>query len=123
MISCLVSGNMGDVDIDTLTFEEYLALKRKEQGSGLVRPAIGAEVQFEIKNQFIWGLRKDPFSGAKTEDAHEHIENVLYIVSLFNNPGVSHYAIMLRVFSMTLPVLQKDGLIGCLLEPLILGRY
>ena len=59
-------------------------------------------MQFEIKNQFIRELRKDPFSGSKTEDAHEHIDNVLYIFSLFNIPGVSHDAIMLRVFPMTL---------------------
>ena len=77
---------MGDVDIDTLTVEEYLALTRDEQGPGLVRPAIGAEVHFEIKNQFIRELWKDPFSGAKTEDAHKHIKNVLYIVSLLNIP-------------------------------------
>ena len=37
---------MGDVDIDTLTLEEYLALTREEQGPGLVRPAIGDDVQF-----------------------------------------------------------------------------
>jgi hypothetical protein len=61
---------MGDVDIDTLTLEECLAPTRDEQGPGLVRPAIGAEVQFEIKNQFIKELRKDPFSGANTEDAY-----------------------------------------------------
>ena len=93
---------MGDVDINTLTLEEYLALTRDEQGPGLVRPAIGADVQFEIKDQFIRELRKDPFSGAKTEDAHEHIENVLYIVNLFSIPTVPHDAIILRVFPMTL---------------------
>lgn len=86
---------MGDVGIDTLTLEKYLGLTREEQGPGLVRPIIGADVQFEIKNQFISELRKDPFSGSKTEDDHEHIDNVLYIMSLFNIPGVSHDAIML----------------------------
>ena len=46
--------------------------------------------------------RKDPFSGNKTEDAYEHIDNVLYIASLFNIPEVFHDAAMLRVFPMTL---------------------
>lgn len=72
------------------------------QGRDVVRLVIGANVQFEIKNQFIWELRKNPFSGNKTEDAHEHIEDVLYIASLFNIPGVSHDVVMLRVFPMTL---------------------
>jgi hypothetical protein len=79
-----------------------LALTQEEQGPGLVMPAIGNDVQFEIKNQFIRELQKDRFSGSRTEDAHEHIDNVLYVVSLFNIPGVSHDAIMLRVFPMTL---------------------
>jgi hypothetical protein len=49
-----------------------------------------------------FSLHQDPFPGNKTEDAHEHIDNVLYIVSLFNISGVSHDVIMLRVFPMTL---------------------
>ena len=93
---------MGVIDIDTLTLEEYLALTRDEQGPGLVRPMIGADVQFEIKPQFMRELREKPFAGLKTEDAYEHVDNVLYITSLFNIPGVSHDAVMLRVFPMTL---------------------
>jgi hypothetical protein len=50
---------MGDVHIDTLTLEEYLALTQEEQGPCLVRPIIRADVQFEIKTQFINELRKD----------------------------------------------------------------
>lgn len=85
-----------------LTLEEYLAMTRDEQGPGLVRLMIGADVQFEIKLQFMRELREKPFARLKTEDAYEHVENVLYITSLFNIPGVSHDAIMLRVFPMTL---------------------
>lgn len=98
----LVSGTMEVIDIDTLTLEEYLAMTRDEQGPGLVRPMIGADVQFKIKPQFMRELREKPFAGLKTEDAYEHEENVLYITSLFNIPGVSHDAVMLRVFPMTL---------------------
>ena len=95
------------VDINTLTLEEYLALNRDEQGPGLVRPTIGADVQFEIKPQFMRELREKPFTGLKSEDAYEHVENVLYITSLFNIPGVSHDAFMLRVFPMTLGGIAK----------------
>ncbi|GJX08173.1 hypothetical protein Tco_0196105 [Tanacetum coccineum] len=45
---------------------------------------------------------RDAFSGNKNDDAHEHVEQVLDIVSLFNIPGVTHDAVMLRVFPITL---------------------
>ena len=47
-------------------------------------------------------LREKLFAGNKDEDAYEDVENVLYVSSLFNIPGVSHDAVMLRVFPMTL---------------------
>ena len=93
---------MGAINIDALTLEEYLAVTRDEQGPGLVRPTIGENVRFEIKDQFMRELRAKLFSGNDDEDAFEHIEHVLYITSLFNIPGVSNDAILLRVFPMTL---------------------
>ncbi|GJW08007.1 reverse transcriptase domain-containing protein [Tanacetum coccineum] len=47
-------------------------------------------------------LREDTFSENKNEDAHDHIDRVLNIVDLFNIPGVSKDAVMLRVFPFTL---------------------
>ncbi|GKA35413.1 hypothetical protein Tco_0721904 [Tanacetum coccineum] len=47
-------------------------------------------------------LREDTFSGNKNNDAHEHVERVLDIVSLFNIPGVSRDDVMLHVFPITL---------------------
>ncbi|GJT80600.1 hypothetical protein Tco_1054942 [Tanacetum coccineum] len=47
-------------------------------------------------------LREDTFSGNKNDDSHEHIERVLDIVSLSNIPRVTHDAVMLRVFPITL---------------------
>ncbi|GJS08805.1 hypothetical protein Tco_0365601 [Tanacetum coccineum] len=47
-------------------------------------------------------LREDTFSENKNEDAHYHIDRVLSIVGLFNIPGVSKDAVMLRVFPFTL---------------------
>ncbi|GJW57604.1 hypothetical protein Tco_0104335 [Tanacetum coccineum] len=47
-------------------------------------------------------LREDTFYGNKNDDAHEHVERVLDIVSLFNVPGETHDAVMLCVFPITL---------------------
>ncbi|GJU53490.1 zinc knuckle CX2CX4HX4C containing protein [Tanacetum coccineum] len=52
--------------------------------------------------QFIRELREDTFLRNKNDDAHEHVERILDIVSLFNIPRVSHDAVMLRVFPITL---------------------
>nr|GEU70098.1 hypothetical protein [Tanacetum cinerariifolium] len=59
-------------------------------------------VNFEIKIQFMRELREDAFLGNKNDDAHEHIEKILDIVSLFNIPRVSHDITMFRVFPITL---------------------
>ncbi|GKC03459.1 hypothetical protein Tco_0995069 [Tanacetum coccineum] len=98
---------MAGVDINTLTMEQYLALARGNQALGMVKPEIEGNVNFEIKSQFMRELREDTFSGNKNEDAHDHIDRVLNIVSLFNILGVSHDAVMLRVFPFTLTEAAK----------------
>ncbi|GJU36028.1 hypothetical protein Tco_1184382 [Tanacetum coccineum] len=90
------------VDVDTLTMEQYLALSRENQAPGVVKPKIGGNVNFKIKSQFMHKLKEDTFFGNKDEDAHDHIDRVLSIVGLFNIPGVSKDAVMLRVFPFTL---------------------
>nr|GEU53936.1 hypothetical protein [Tanacetum cinerariifolium] len=47
-------------------------------------------------------LREDTFSENKNEDAHDHVDRVLNIVSLFNIPKVSQDEVLLRVFPFTL---------------------
>nr|GEU64462.1 hypothetical protein [Tanacetum cinerariifolium] len=47
-------------------------------------------------------FREDTFSGNKNDDAYENVERILDIVSLFNISGVTHDAVMLRVFPITL---------------------
>ncbi|GKA00383.1 ribonuclease H-like domain-containing protein [Tanacetum coccineum] len=47
-------------------------------------------------------LRRKIFAGTDDEDAHEHVRRVLEIVDLFHFPGVTHDAVMLRVFPITL---------------------
>ncbi|GKB27176.1 hypothetical protein Tco_0866577, partial [Tanacetum coccineum] len=93
---------MGNVDINTLTMEQYLALTRGNQAPVMVKPEIGNTINFKMKSPFMRELKEDTFSGNKNDDAHEHVARVLDIVRLFYIPGVSHDAIMLRVFSITL---------------------
>ncbi|GJY49311.1 putative reverse transcriptase domain-containing protein [Tanacetum coccineum] len=55
-------------------------------------------------------LREDTFFGNKDEDSHDHIDQVLSIVGLFNIPGASKDLVMLRVFPFTLTgSIKKDG--------------
>ncbi|GJT86149.1 hypothetical protein Tco_1067866 [Tanacetum coccineum] len=93
---------MAEGEIDNLTMEQYIALTRGNQAPGVVKPEIVGNVNFKIRSQFMRELREDTFSENKNDDAHEHVERVLDIVSLFNIPGVSHDAFMLRVFPITL---------------------
>ncbi|GJT22809.1 hypothetical protein Tco_0892746 [Tanacetum coccineum] len=65
-------------------------------------PTIGDDVEFEINANFMRELRRKLFAGTDDEDAYEHVRTVLEIVNLFHFPGVTHDAIMLRVFSITL---------------------
>ncbi|GJZ50068.1 hypothetical protein Tco_0604258 [Tanacetum coccineum] len=73
MSSCLEGSKMGDVDINTLLMEQHLALTRGNEVPGVIKPEIGNNVNSEIKSLFM--------------------RNIL---------GVSHDAIMLRVFPITL---------------------
>nr|GEX71267.1 hypothetical protein [Tanacetum cinerariifolium] len=88
--------------IDNLTMEQYLALTRGNHAPGVVKPEIGGNVNFEIKSQFMWELKEDTFSENMNDNAHEHVQRVLDIVSLFNILGVLLDAVMLRVFPITL---------------------
>ncbi|GJS59138.1 hypothetical protein Tco_0653922, partial [Tanacetum coccineum] len=58
---------MAEGEIDNLTIEQYLALTRGNQASGVVKPKIGGNVNFDIKNQFMRELREDTFSGNKND--------------------------------------------------------
>ncbi|GJU44930.1 hypothetical protein Tco_1202196 [Tanacetum coccineum] len=68
-------GTMAGVDVNTLTVKQYLALLLENQASGVVKPEIRGNVNFEIKSQFMRELREDTFSGKKDEDAQDHIDH------------------------------------------------
>ncbi|GKA63107.1 hypothetical protein Tco_0762713 [Tanacetum coccineum] len=91
-----------DVDINTLTIEQYLAWVQDDIRPGMVKPKIGNDVEFEINSNFVRELRRKLFKGTDDEDVHEHVRRVLEIADLFHFPDVTHDAVMLRVFPITL---------------------
>ncbi|GJZ19651.1 hypothetical protein Tco_0556241 [Tanacetum coccineum] len=91
-----------DVDINTLTMEQYLALIQDNIRPGVVKPEIGNDIKFKINSNFMRELRCKLFKGTDDEDAHKHVRRVLKIADLFHFPDVTHDAIMLRVFPITL---------------------
>ncbi|GJU15766.1 hypothetical protein Tco_1143732 [Tanacetum coccineum] len=82
--------------------EQYLTLTRGNQAPGVIKPEFEGNVNFEIKSQFMRELREYIFVGNKKDDAHEHVERILDIISLFNIPRLTHDAVVLRVFPITL---------------------
>ncbi|GKB46796.1 hypothetical protein Tco_0897549, partial [Tanacetum coccineum] len=84
------------------TMEQYMSKTRGEYGSGVARPKIDANAQFEHKGQFLKELRDNNFNGPEHKDANEHIKKVLDIVDLFQIPNVTQDQIMLRAFPVSL---------------------
>ncbi|GJZ64681.1 hypothetical protein Tco_0621102 [Tanacetum coccineum] len=72
------------------------------------KPTIDADIQFELKGQFLKELRDNTFSGPEHEDANEHIENVLEIVDLFHVPKITQDQLMLRAFPVSLIGAEPD---------------
>nr|GEV47310.1 hypothetical protein [Tanacetum cinerariifolium] len=69
--------------------EQYMSKTRGDYGSGVTKPAINQDTQFEMKGQFLKELHDNTFSGLEHEDANEHIKKVLEIVDLFHEPNES----------------------------------
>ncbi|GKA49577.1 putative reverse transcriptase domain-containing protein [Tanacetum coccineum] len=90
--------SMAGVDINTLTMEQHLALSRDTQASGVVKPEIGGNVNFEIKSQFMQELREDTFSGNKNEDAHDHVDRVLNSVDRLIPGTVNTWDLLKKAF-------------------------
>ncbi|GKA37560.1 hypothetical protein Tco_0724125 [Tanacetum coccineum] len=104
-----------EVDISALIMEQYIALIPDDIKPSTVNLKIGDDVEFEINANFIKELRRKHFAGTDDEDAYEHVRTVLEIVDLFHFPGVTHDAIMLRVFPIALKgqaLIWKDRLLA-----------
>ncbi|GJY50332.1 hypothetical protein Tco_0441179 [Tanacetum coccineum] len=82
--------------------EQYITLIPDDINPGIVIFKISDDVEFEINANFMRELRRKLFTCTDDEDAYEHVRTVLEIVDLFHFPGVTHNAIMLRVFPITL---------------------
>ncbi|GJX77064.1 hypothetical protein Tco_0323875 [Tanacetum coccineum] len=89
-----------DVDISALTIEQYIALIPDDIKPGIVNPKLSDDVEFEVNANFMRELRRKIFS-TDDEDAYD-MHTVLEIVDLFHFYGVTHDAIMLRGFPITL---------------------
>ncbi|GJX53741.1 hypothetical protein Tco_0282110 [Tanacetum coccineum] len=92
------SEDVGKINIETLTHEQYLTLNNTRRRISNLENAT-----FEIKGQFLKELRKTTFSGSSTKNAIEHIEKVLEVASLFNTNDFA----LLRVFPLTLVGVAK----------------
>ncbi|GJR65460.1 RNA-directed DNA polymerase, eukaryota [Tanacetum coccineum] len=64
------SSKIGDIDINTLTLEQYLELALGNQAPGVVKPKIRNNVNFEIKSQFMRELRED--ANRRTSSGSSH---------------------------------------------------
>ncbi|GJR11892.1 hypothetical protein Tco_0794544 [Tanacetum coccineum] len=62
-----------EVDISTLTLEQYIALIPDDIKLGTVNPKIDDDVEFEINANFMSELRSKLFTGTYGEDAYEYV--------------------------------------------------
>nr|GEV90864.1 hypothetical protein [Tanacetum cinerariifolium] len=85
-----------------VAMKQYMSKTRADYGSGVARPKIEDNDNFELKGQFLKELRDNTFSGLDHEDANEHIEKVLEIIDLFHIPNITIDQVMLRAFLMSL---------------------
>nr|GEU57050.1 hypothetical protein [Tanacetum cinerariifolium] len=94
----------------------------RNQALGVVKPEIKGNVNFKIKSQFMRELREDTFVGNKNDYTYELVEKKLDIITMFNILGVTHNAVMLCVFPITLNGAAKrynDHLYKCPTHDLI----
>ncbi|GKC58956.1 hypothetical protein Tco_1086554 [Tanacetum coccineum] len=81
------------------TMDQYMSKTRADYGSGVARPKIKDNDNFELKGQFLKELRTNTFSGSDHVDANEHIKKVLEIVDLFHIPNITIDQVMCRAAS------------------------
>jgi len=97
-------------DIANMTLEEYATRTTNAERTGVVRPTIPNNTNFELKGHILHMLRDIPFNGNADENAHDHVEEVLEIANYFKVPGVAEDAIMLRIFPITMKGAAKKWL-------------
>ncbi|GJZ38332.1 hypothetical protein Tco_0584523 [Tanacetum coccineum] len=103
------SEDLSDIDIETLTLEQYLALNRINSQVGVKRPEIKKSIVFEIKSQLLRELRENTFFGGNTKDAMEHLRKILEFASLFNTPRILGDEKCCEFFPILLQELPRGG--------------
>nr|GEU80407.1 hypothetical protein [Tanacetum cinerariifolium] len=78
-----------DVDINTLTMEQYMSLIQDNVRQGIVKPEISNDIKFEINGNFMREFRRKLFKGTDEEDAQEHVRRVLEIVDFSTSMPLS----------------------------------
>ncbi|GJZ69972.1 reverse transcriptase domain-containing protein [Tanacetum coccineum] len=76
------SEEMGVIDIETLTLEQYLALER---GNTIRKEQNPEDENYEIKGQFLRELRDNTFARNESEDAFEHLRKIQEIAREIHN--------------------------------------
>ncbi|GKD06591.1 homeodomain-like protein [Tanacetum coccineum] len=89
-----------NVDIETLTLEQYLALGLNNTRK---RSTCPDNSMFEVKGQLLRELHKISFSGGSTDSVVKHISNVLKIASIFNTQDST----LIQIFPLTLEGIAK----------------
>ncbi|GJS65730.1 homeodomain-like protein [Tanacetum coccineum] len=89
-----------DVDIETLTLEQYLDLELNNTRKSFAHPKNST---FEVKGQLLRELQKISFSGGPTDNAVEHISIILEVASIFN----AQESTLIQVFPITLEGIAK----------------
>ncbi|PWA42210.1 hypothetical protein CTI12_AA544840 [Artemisia annua] len=88
-------------NIDALTMEQFMDRTNEDYDGGVTSEP--DTVKFEFKGQIIEEVQDRQFSGENDEeDAQEHLEEVLYIVSTYGSANVSTSKLMPQVFPISL---------------------
>ncbi|GJZ12783.1 hypothetical protein Tco_0548013, partial [Tanacetum coccineum] len=79
--------------------EQYLAWGQNDIRTGVVKPNIDNDVEFEINSNFMRELRRKLFKSTDDKDAHEHVRRVLKITDLFHFPrSISTWDLLEKAF-------------------------
>ncbi|PWA71176.1 hypothetical protein CTI12_AA283140 [Artemisia annua] len=87
-------------DIEGITMNQYLG--KTNESCQRTFDTTPYQNVYSVPNTLIQELHNKQFTGEVDQDVHEHVEEVLYLCSLFNIPNVSRYSLILKVFPISL---------------------
>ncbi|GJS41088.1 diacylglycerol kinase 4-like protein [Tanacetum coccineum] len=77
-----------DVDISTLTMEQYVALIPDNIKPGIMNPKIGDDIEFEINANLMRELRRKLFTCTDNEDAYEHVREKVKAITTMGKENI-----------------------------------